>query len=59
MTNSKFYNQTEAMELEKDNKCKVLVRGRNDIAPLGLFAKDDLKNEQKGIDEYVNMDGLF
>ena len=57
LTNSKYYNQTEANEAQNGNKCRLLVRGRNYVAPMGFTVKDDLKNGAKGIDEWVKMDG--
>ena len=56
-TESKYYNQTQANDAQKNNKCKLLVRGRNYVAPIGLSAKDDLRYGAKGIDEWVKIDG--
>ena len=57
LTKSVFLNQTQATEAVKNNKCKLLVKGRNYVAPIGFTVKDDLKNGAKGIDEWVKMDG--
>jgi len=56
LTKSVFYNQTQATEAIKNNKCKLLVKGRNYVAPMGFTVKEDLKNGAKGIDEWVKMD---
>ena len=57
LTESSFLNQTQAREAIKNNKCKLLVKERNYVAPIGFTVKDDLKNGAKGIDEWVKMDG--
>ncbi|MFD2725781.1 hypothetical protein [Hyunsoonleella rubra] len=57
LTKSTFYNQPQAEEAQKSKKCKLLVKGRNYVAPIGLTAKEDLKNGARGIDEWVKMDG--
>ncbi len=44
LTKSIFFNQTQATEAIKNNKCKVLVKGRNYVAPMGFTVKEDLKN---------------
>ena len=57
LTNSNFISQAQAEEAIKANRCKYLVKGRNYTAPIGISAKDDLKNGAKGIDEWVKIDG--
>ena len=57
LTESIYYNQAQAIDAQNDNKCKLLVKGRNYVAPIGFTVKDDLKNGAKGIDEWVKMDG--
>ena len=57
MTKSYYYNQALAIDAQNNNKCKVLVKGRTYVAPMGLTVKDDLKNGAQGIDEWVKMDG--
>lgn len=57
LTKSKLIAQVEADEVIETNKCRYLVRGRNYTAPIGLTAKNDLKNGAKGIDEWVELDG--
>jgi len=56
LTKSRFFNQTKATEAQNNNKCKLLVKGRSYVAPIGFSVKDDLKNGAKGIDEWVEMD---
>jgi hypothetical protein len=57
LTVSKFMTQAQAEEAIKANRCIYLVKGRNYTAPIGLTAKNDLKNGAKGIDEWVKLDG--
>jgi len=57
LTKSIFYNQAQATKAINSNKCKLLVKARNYVAPIGITAKDDLRNGAKGIDEWVEMDG--
>ena len=57
LTQSKYYNQAQATEAQNSDRCRILVRGRNYVAPMGFTVKDDLKNGAKGIDEWVKMDG--
>ncbi|SHH80806.1 hypothetical protein [Winogradskyella jejuensis] len=57
LTKSKYYNQTQAIEAQNSGKCKLLIQGRNYVAPIGFTVKDDLKNGAQGIDEWVEMDG--
>jgi hypothetical protein len=57
LTKSKYISQAQAEEAINANRCKYLVKGRNYTAPIGLTAKDDLKNGAKGIDEWVTLDG--
>ena len=57
MTKSDYYNQTKAIDAQNNNKCKVLVRGRNYVAAIGFTVEDDLRNGAQGIDEWVEMDG--
>ena len=49
LTKSTFYNQNQAIEALKSNKCKLLIKGRNYVAPIGFTVKDDLKNGAKGL----------
>ncbi|RKS96509.1 hypothetical protein BCF58_2934 [Chryseobacterium defluvii] len=56
LTKSKFVLQSEIDSLISVDKCKYLVKGRSYAAPIGLFAKNDLKNAAKGIDEWVQLD---
>jgi len=53
LTKSKYISQSE---IETKN-CKYLTKNRTYTAPIGLTAKDDLKNGAKGIDEWVTIDG--
>ncbi|WP_417238771.1 hypothetical protein [Bizionia sp.] len=57
LTKSTLLNQAQATEAIKSNKCKLLVKGRAYVAPIGFTTKNDLKNAAKGIDEWVQMDG--
>lgn len=57
LTNATLYNRTQAIAAQQDNKCKVLVKNRTYVAPIGFLVKDDLRNGAKGIDEWVQMDG--
>lgn len=57
MTKSTFYNQAQAIEAKNNNKCTVLVKGRNYVAPIGFSVKEDLRYGAQGIDEWVQMDG--
>ena len=56
LTQSKLVPQSEIDSLISTDKCKYLTRGRSYAAPAGLFAKNDLKNAAKGIDEWVQLD---
>lgn len=56
LTKSKLLAQNEVEELVNSKKCKYLVKGRSYSAPIGLFAKNDVKNGAKGIDEWVQLD---
>ncbi|WP_347053157.1 hypothetical protein [Flavobacterium olei] len=53
LTKSKFISQAEV----EGNNCKYLTKNRNYTAPIGLFAKDDLRGGARGIDEWVQLDG--
>lgn len=53
LTKSKYISSSE---IEQSN-CKILTKNRNYTAPIGLFAKNDLKNTARGIDEWVTLDG--
>lgn len=55
-TKSKLVLQSEITPLISTDKCKYLTKGRSYAAPVGLFAKNDLKNAAKGIDEWVQLD---
>lgn len=57
LTESMYYNQTQASAATKNNTCKILVKGRAYAAPIGFTVKNDLKNAAKGIDEWVELDG--
>ncbi|MGN7809475.1 hypothetical protein [Flavobacterium sp. 22076] len=52
LTKSKFISQSQL----ESNKCKIIT-SRSYTAPIGMFAKDDLKYGAKGIDEWVTLDG--
>ena len=56
-TKSMFYTPKQATEKQKSDKCKLLIKGRNYVAPIGFAPKNDLKNAAKGIDEWVELDG--
>lgn len=56
LTKSKLILQSEVNSLVSTDKCKYLTKGRSYAAPAGLFAKNDLKNAAKGIDEWVQLD---
>lgn len=53
LTKSKYILSSE---IEKSN-CKFLSQNRSYTAPIGMFAKDDLRGAAKGIDEWVTLDG--
>jgi len=53
LTKAKYISSLEA---EKSN-CKFLTKNRSYTAPIGMFAKDDLRNAARGIDEWVTLDG--
>jgi hypothetical protein len=53
LTKSKFISPSE---IEASN-CKYLTKNRSYTASIRLFAKDDLRNGAKGIDEWVTLDG--
>jgi hypothetical protein len=55
-TKSKLVLQSEITSLVSADKCRYLTKGRSYAAPAGLFAKNDLKNAAKGIDEWVQLD---
>ncbi|VVV00402.1 MULTISPECIES: hypothetical protein [Mesonia] len=57
LTTAKYYNQLQAIEAKKDNKCKLIAKDRTYLASIGFMPKDDLKNAAKGIDEWVIIDG--
>ena len=57
LTKSKFISQVKAEEAIKSNRCKLLVEGRKYNAPIALSVKGDLRNDAKGIDEWVEADG--
>lgn len=57
LTYTKYYNQIQANDAQKANKCKILVKSRTFVAPMGLSVKGDLRKGAKGIDEWVRMDG--
>ena len=44
-------------EQTQNPNCKCLTRGKSYTAPVGLTAKDDLRNAAAGIDEWVSIDG--
>ena len=56
-TKSIFLTPRQATEKQKNNMCKLLVKGRTYAAPIGFTLKNDLRNAAKGIDEWVEMDG--
>jgi hypothetical protein len=51
-----YYNQSQDIKSQNNNKCWLLVIGRNYVAPIGFTVMEDLKNGAKGIDEWVKMD---
>lgn len=55
-TKSKILLQSEISDLIDSKKCKYLTKNRSYGAPVGLFAKNDIKNAAKGIDEWIEMD---
>ena len=57
LTKSTYYNQVKATEAINTNNCKLLVKGRSYVAPMGFSLNDDLRNGAKGIDEWVQVDG--
>ncbi len=56
LTKSKLILQSEVDSLVSTDKCKYLTKRRSYAAPVGLFAKNDLKNAANGIDEWVQLD---
>ena len=44
-------------EQTQNPNCKNITRGKSYTAPLGLSAKDDLRNAAAGIDEWVTIEG--
>ena len=57
LTNSFYYNQNQANEAIKNDKCKIIVSDRNYTAPMGLSVKGDMKYAAKGVDDWVKIDG--
>lgn len=57
LTKSTFISQKDLDKGLSSNNCKILVRARNYVAPMGLTARQDLMNAAKGIDEWVSIDG--
>jgi hypothetical protein len=57
LTRSTFISQIKLDEGLSSNKCKILVKARNYVAPMGLTTRHDLMNAAKGIDEWVSIDG--
>jgi|GEM_PF-540640 hypothetical protein len=53
LTKSKYISQSEI----ETSKCKYLTKSRSYVAPIGISAKDDLRNGAQGIDEWVTLDG--
>ena len=56
-TKSRFIYESQVENLKASHKGFLLVKGRKYIAPVGMTAKDDLKNAAKGIDKWVALDG--
>ncbi len=56
-TKSMFLTPKQAAEKQKINTCKLLVKGRSYVAPIGFTAKNDLRYAANGIDEWVEIDG--
>ena len=59
MTKAKFYSQVEAQEAIRTNGCKILVKDRKYLAPMGTSLTADLRNGAVGIDDWVNIDGAM
>lgn len=53
LTKSKYVSLSDI----ETSKCKYITKSRSYVAPIGLFAKDDLRNGAQGIDEWVTLDG--
>lgn len=57
LTQSTFISPAQAEELTTSGKCKYITKNREYAAPMGLTAKDDLRNGARGIDDWVKLDG--
>ena len=56
LTKSKPIAQSEVYDLVISNKCRYLTKNRSYAAPVGIFAKNDVKKGAKGVDEWVELD---
>lgn len=57
LTKTEFYSTIQGEKAVKDEDCKILVKGREYAAPLGMTVHEDLKYGARGIDEWVEADG--
>jgi hypothetical protein len=55
LAKSKFVSQSQAYADVEPNNCKLLIKSRTYVAPMGLSSKNDLKNAARGIDEWVHL----
>ena len=56
-TSSDFYDSLKGNKAVSNGKCKLLVKGRKYVAPVGFTVNNDMKNGAIGIDEWVQADG--
>ena len=56
-TKADFYDSLTGNKAVSNGNCKLLVKGRKYVAPIGFTVNNDLKNGAKGIDEWVQADG--
>lgn len=57
LTKSHYIKQSEVESIIERGNCRYLVKSREYVAPVGITAKNDLKNAARGIDEWVQLDG--
>lgn len=55
-TNSIFFDRLGANEAISKGQCKLLVKGRKYVSPIGLTVDGDLQNGAAGVDEWVQAD---
>lgn len=55
-TSSEHYSKPSAESAIHEGKCRVVVRDRKYVAPIGLTVHGDVKNGAVGVDEWVVAD---